>query len=54
MMKVTKAQLFCQGVEVGGVEEGRTRGGRSDNCEYKDCRWDGQRNDEISFVSDVS
>jgi len=31
------------------------RGNRtSDQCEYKDCRWDGGRNDEISFVSDVS
>ena len=37
----------------GGRDGGGGRG--ADNCEYKDCRWDGGgRNDDISFVSDVS
>ena len=50
----------CEG-GVGGDEDdggvqgrghhGRDGGGRG---EYKDCRWDGARNDDISFVSDVS
>ena len=43
------------GVGHGRGHHGRDGGGRgTDNCEYKDCRWDGGRNDDISFVSDVS
>ena len=52
---VKKIVRTCETGEVLVEEEGgRGRQGKADNCEYKDCRWDGARNDEISFVSDVS
>lgn len=52
---VKKIVRTCETGDVLVEEEGgRARQGKGDNCEYKDCRWDGARNDEISFVSDVS
>ena len=52
----------CEGGGGDDDDGGHGRGGRdggggrgADNCKYKDCRWDGGgRNDDISFVSDVS
>ena len=46
---VKKIVRTCETGEVLVEEErGRARQGQGD------CRWDGARNDEISFVSDVS
>ena len=44
---VKKIVRTCETVDV-LEEEGRGRALKGD------CRWDGTRNDEISFVSDVS
>ena len=47
---VKKIVRTCETGDVLVEEEGgRGRQGKADNC-----RWDGARNDEISFVSDVS
>ena len=47
---VKKIVRTCETGDVLVEEEGgRGRQGKTDNC-----RWDGARNDEISFVSDVS
>ena len=51
---VKKIVRTCETTDVLEEEGGRGRSGKGDHCEYKDCRWDGARNDEISFVSDVS
>ena len=40
--------------ETGEVLVEEDAGVRARQAKGEDCRWDGARNDEISFVSDVS
>ena len=51
---VKKIVRTCETGEVLEEEEGMGRPGKGGNLEYRECRWDGARNDDISFVSDVS
>ena len=51
---VKKIVRTCETGDVLVEEEEGGRGRQAKGDNYKDCRWDGARNDEISFVSDVS